>query len=296
MAKKKETFKFWDPKEKQRKAGGKGKKKKTGDERRKTGDPRGEKGKPGSRNSKPESGKPDPTKPMRMNRFIALAGICSRREADELIKKGKIKLNGKIVTELGTQVNRQDEVTYQGKKLKSQQFVYILLNKPKNTITTMDDPSGRKTIMDIISGAADERVFPVGRLDRNTTGLILLTNDGGLTEKLTHPSNQIRKLYHVRLDNPLPEDDLKKLLTGIELEDGVVKADKADYVAGKSPSEVGIQIHSGKNRIVRRMFEALGYKVLSLDRVMIAHLNKKNLPRGKWRTLSDKEVHFLKMI
>lgn len=300
MAKKKEPYKFWDPKEKRDSGGGKREK---GSEKRDARggkrDVKGGKGdmkKSGTRSPKPETQKTDLSKPIRLNRFIAQAGICSRREADELISSGKIKLNGKVVTELGTRVSRGDEVTYLGKKLSTQQFVYILLNKPKNTITTTDDPSGRKTVMDIVSGAAEERIYPVGRLDRNTTGLLLLTNDGALAEKLTHPSNQVRKLYHVKLDNPVPEEDLKQLLSGIKLEDGIAKADKIDYVTGKGPNEVGIQIHSGKNRIVRRMFEALGYKVLSLDRVMIAHLNKKNLPRGKWRILLDKEVHFLKMI
>lgn len=322
MAKKKEPYQFWDPNEKPRKPGGKkkevgsvkrNKKQKASDERwekMKKGKPdpskpqdksrKPESRKSESSNSKPETPNPKPTppdQPIRLNRFIAQAGICSRREADELIKNGKIRLNGKVVTELGTSVSPgKDEIKYEGKRLSSQQFIYILLNKPKNTLTTTDDPMGRKTIIDIISKTTEERVFPVGRLDRNTTGLILLTNDGGLAEKLTNPANKIRKLYHVRLDKPVPEEDLTKLLAGIELEDGLAKADKIDYVAGKTTSEVGIQVHSGKNRIVRRMFEALGYKVLSLDRVMIAHLNKKQLPRGKWRTLSDKEVQFLKMI
>ncbi len=309
MGKKKKTYQFWDPNEKPE-ARGKKKREARG-EKRDSGGKKGDKRKPDpsrtqdrtqnpkpeTQNPKPETQNPKPPSSLRLNRFIAQAGVCSRREADELIKKGKIRINGEVVTEMGRQVTvGQDKVEYGGKILQSQQFVYILLNKPKNTLTTTDDPLERKTIMDLIKEATQERVFPVGRLDRNTTGLILLTNDGELTAKLTNPANKIRKLYHVRLDKVVPEEDLNRLLVGVELEDGLAQADKIDFVEGKTTDEVGIQIQSGKNRIVRRMFEALGYKILSLDRVMIAHLSKKHLPRGKWRLLTDKEVKFLKMI
>jgi 23S rRNA pseudouridine2605 synthase len=305
MAKNKKPYQFWDPNAKPEKRGGK-KKQVKGDkreERRDTGRNKGKSNsrntKPETRNSKPETPKPKSslTGPVRLNRYIAQAGVCSRREADELIKQGKIKVNGTVVTDLGTKViPRKDEVSYQGKKLKTQQYTYILLNKPKNTLCTTEDPQGRKTVMDIISKVTTERVYPVGRLGRNTTGLLILTNDGSLAEKLTQPSKKLRKLYHVRLDKVVPEEDLNRLLAGIKLDDEIAKADKIDYVEGKTTNELGIQIQSVRNGIVSRMFEALGYKVLSLDRVMIAHLTKKQLPRGKWRTLSEKEVHFLKMI
>lgn len=234
---------------------------------------------------------------MRLNRFIALSGVCARREADKLIAAGKIKINGNVVTELGTKVIPvDDKVTYKGEALRIRKFVYLLLNKPKNTITTTSDPSGRKTVMDLIKNATDQRVYPVGRLDRNTTGLLLFTNDGELAERLTHPSHQVRKIYHVQLERPMEEEDMQKLLEGITLEDGPVKVNKIDYVAGKGPEEVGVEIHVGKNRIVRRMFEHLGYKVERLDRVSIGSLTKKNLPRGDWRELNEKEIGFLKML
>ncbi|MEZ4777245.1 MAG: pseudouridine synthase [Bacteroidia bacterium] len=235
--------------------------------------------------------------PIRLNRFIAQAGICSRREADDLIAKGHVKVNGKIATELGLKVDpAKDKIEYKGQLLKAQNFVYILLNKPKNMITTTSDPQGRKTVIDAVEGATTERVFPVGRLDRNTTGLILLTNDGDLAKKLTHPSHRVRKIYYVTLDKPVLEEDMQRLLDGITLEDGEAKVDKIDYAMGQERNEVGVEIHSGKNRIVRRMFEAMGYKVEKLDRTALGSLTKKNLPRGNWRILSESEVAYLRMM
>lgn len=234
---------------------------------------------------------------IRLNRYLAHCGLCSRREADAYISRGDIKVNQRVVTALGTRIRPgEDQVTYRGKTLQPEQLVYILYNKQKNIITTASDPQGRKTVIDIIQPHVGVRVYPVGRLDRNTTGLLLLTNDGVLAKKLTHPSHKIRKIYKVKLDQPLPEEDMEKLLKGIKLEDGLAKVDKISYVPGKGPEEVGLEIHIGKNRIVRRLFEALGYQVVGLDRTSIAHLTKKQLPRGKWRTLTDKEVSFLKML
>ncbi|MEL6651773.1 MAG: pseudouridine synthase [Bacteroidota bacterium] len=234
--------------------------------------------------------------PIRLNRFIAQAGICSRREADSLIAQGEIKVNGKVVTELGLKiVPAKDIVSYQGRILEPENKVYVLLNKPKNFITTTDDPEGRRTVLDLVKNATEERIFPVGRLDRMTTGLLLLTNDGDLTKKLTHPSHEIKKLYHVKLNQEVSEEHIKQLRDGVELEDGMAAADKIRYVEGKGHDEVGIELHIGRNRIVRRMFEALGYEVERLDRVMFGSLTKKNLPRGKWRMLSEREVSFLKM-
>ena len=238
-----------------------------------------------------------PVEPIRLNRFIAQAGVCSRRDADKLIEAGEIKVNGNVNTEMGMRVHPfNDVIEYKGKRLRVEKFVYILLNKPKNTITTTDDPQGRKTVLDIVKNTAEERIFPVGRLDRNTTGLLLLSNDGALAKKMTHPSHKVKKIYHVRLNKEVPEEDMEKLLSGIELEDGTAQVDKIDYVIGKDRNEVGVEIHIGRNRIVRRMFEHMGYQVVALDRVSIAHLTKKNLPRGKFRILSEKEVAFLKMI
>ncbi|MEL6254994.1 MAG: pseudouridine synthase [Bacteroidota bacterium] len=238
-----------------------------------------------------------PVEPIRLNRFIAQAGVCSRRDADKLIEAGDIKVNGTVNTEMGLRVHPfNDVIEYKGKRLRVEKFVYILLNKPKNTITTTDDPQGRKTVLDIVKNSTEERIFPVGRLDRNTTGLLLLSNDGALAKKMTHPSHKVKKIYHVRLNKEVSEEDMERLLTGIELEDGSAQVDKIDYVIGKDRDEVGVEIHIGRNRIVRRMFEHMGYQVVALDRVSIAHLTKKNLPRGKFRTLSDKEVAFLKMI
>ncbi|MCB9231285.1 MAG: rRNA pseudouridine synthase [Bacteroidia bacterium] len=235
--------------------------------------------------------------PVRLNKYIALAGICSRRDADALIAEGKVKVNGKVVTEMGMKIDPAiDKVVYQGKSLIPQNFTYFLMNKPKNHITTLSDEQGRKTVMDIITIYTSERVFPVGRLDRNTTGLLVFTNDGQLAEKMTHPSYQVKKVYHVSLDQPLQEVHALALQQGIKLEDGVAKVDRIDLVEGHGPTEIGVEIHSGKNRIVRRMFEHLGYQVLRLDRVAIGPLTKKNLPRGRCRPLTEKEVSFLRMI
>lgn len=235
--------------------------------------------------------------PMRLNRFIARAGICSRRNADDLIAAGKITVNGEVVTEMGVKVvPANDLVEYDGKRLIPQNYVYILLNKPKNMLTTMNDPLGRRVVLDAIFSATQERVFPVGRLDRNTTGLLLLTNDGEMTSKMTHPSHKVRKIYNVRLDRSMREEDMDRLLDGVELEDGIAKVDKIDYVYGREPNNVGVEIHIGKNRIIRRMFDYLGYYVVALDRVMIGPLTKKNLPRGKWRELTDQEIGWLKML
>jgi 23S rRNA pseudouridine2605 synthase len=237
-------------------------------------------------------------KELRLNQYIAHCGIASRREADQLIKNGEVSVNGEVVTTLGTKVvPGEDIIKWKGHPVVPQDHIYILLNKPKNTITTADDPEGRKTVLDIIEGASrGMRVYPVGRLDRNTTGLLLLTNDGDMAEKLMHPSYNVRKLYHARLDREITEEDLTLLRKGIELEDGMAKADKVSIVEGADANEIGIEIHSGKNRIVRRMFEALGYEVKYLDRVAFASLTKKDLPRGRWRYLTEKEVNFLKMI
>ena len=215
-----------------------------------------------------------------------------------MIKNGEVSVNGEVVTTLGTKVvPGEDIIKWKGHPVVPQDHIYILLNKPKNTITTADDPEGRKTVLDIIEGASrGMRVYPVGRLDRNTTGLLLLTNDGDLAEKLMHPSHNVRKLYHAKLDREITEEDLTKLKKGIELEDGLAKADKVSIVDGAEANEIGIEIHSGKNRIVRRMFEALGYEVKYLDRVAFASLTKKDLPRGRWRYLTEKELNFLKMI
>lgn len=231
---------------------------------------------------------------IRLNRYIANAGICSRREADVLIKAGTVTVNGKVVTEMGVKVGPKDVVTYDGQELSREQKVYLLLNKPKDYVTTMRDPQGRKTVMMLVERACKERIVPVGRLDRETTGLLLFTNDGELAKKLTHPKYGVTKLYHVQLNKKVHGDDLAKLLEGIELEDGMVKADKAAHV-GDSSREIGLEIHMGKNRVVRRMMEALGYKVVKLDRVMFAGLTKKNIPRGKYRMLTETEVNQLKM-
>ncbi|HLP11351.1 MAG TPA: pseudouridine synthase, partial [Flavobacteriales bacterium] len=232
---------------------------------------------------------------VRLNRYIANSGVCSRREADDLILAGAVKVNGVVVTKLGTKVNPGDKVQYGGETIKSEKNVYILLNKPKDYITTMDDPQGRKTVMSLIRGAAKERVYPVGRLDRNTTGVLLFTNDGELTRRLTHPKFLVSKMYHVEVDQNFSREDLVKMREGFELEDGFIKPDQLEFT-GDSKRELGIEVHSGRNRIVRRMFEHFGYNVIKLDRVMFAGLNKKDTPRGKWRLLSEKEVGFLKML
>lgn len=232
---------------------------------------------------------------IRLNRFIANAGICSRRKADELIAAGVVSVNGEPVTELGFKVDpAKDLIRYNGESLKREKMVYVLLNKPKDYITTTDDPQERKTVMGLVEKASKERIYPVGRLDRNTTGLLLMTNDGDLADKLSHPKNNITKLYNVELNKSLSQGDLNKISFGIELEDGLIKPDQVSYVAGGSKKEVGIQIHSGKNRVVRRIFESLGYEVVKLDRVVYSNLTKKDLPRGRWRYLEEKEIIQLK--
>jgi 23S rRNA pseudouridine2605 synthase len=232
---------------------------------------------------------------IRLNRFIANSGICSRRKADEIITSGVVSVNGETVTELGTKVNPAvDQVRYNGELLKREKMVYVLLNKPKDYITTTDDPLERKTVMELISKATNERIYPVGRLDRNTTGLLLLTNDGDLADKLSHPKNSISKIYNVELNKNLTQGDFNKIAFGVELEDGLIKPDEVRYVTGGAKNEVGIQIHSGKNRIVRRIFESLGYEVVKLDRVIYANLTKKDLTRGRWRYLTEKEIIQLK--
>ncbi len=232
---------------------------------------------------------------MPLNKFVAHAGICSRRDAAELVKSGKITINGAVVNEPGYKVASTDEVRFNGKKISAKKhLVYILLNKPKDYITTTDDPEGRKTVLDIIKHATTERVYPVGRLDRNTTGVLLFTNDGDLAQKLSHPSYQIKKIYEVKLDKSMARKDMEAMMEGITLEDGFIKADAVAYADSKDKSVIGVEIHSGRNRIVRRMFEHLGYDVRGLDRVMFANLTKKNVERGKWRFLSEKEVRLLK--
>lgn len=236
---------------------------------------------------------------MRLNKYIAHAGICSRREADELIAAGSVKVNGKVVTEMGYMVMPGDDVQYGGEKLRSERHRYFLLNKPKGFITTTDDPQERRTVMMLMDGCCAERIYPVGRLDRATTGLLLFTNDGELAKKLTHPSTQVYKIYQVELNKPVTKEDMKKLLDGIELEDGPMHVDDIQYAAvGKTVDKrvVGVELHSGRNRIVRRLFEALGYEVHKLDRTVFAGLTKKDLPRGRWRELTEKEVGYLKMI
>lgn len=228
----------------------------------------------------------------RLNKYIANAGVCSRREADKLIAAGEIRVNGEVVTELGYKVNASDEVKYKGKALIAEKSVYVLLNKPKGFITTTDDPQERRTVMELVKTAGPERIYPVGRLDRATTGLLLFTNDGELAVSLAHPSNNIKKIYKVDLDKPLTKADFEKIVDGLELEDGKAMVDKLSYLDEKK--SLGIEIHIGKNRIVRRIFEHLGYEVLKLDRVVYAGLDKANLPRGKWRFLSEKEVIRLK--
>ena len=232
---------------------------------------------------------------IRLNRYIANAGICSRRKADELIAAGVVSVNGEVVSELGHKVDPiKDVVRYNGEPLKREKMVYVLLNKPKDYITTTDDPQERRTVMHLVDKASKERIYPVGRLDRNTTGLLLMTNDGELADKLSHPRNSVTKLYLVELNKSLSQGDLNKIGFGIELEDGFIKPDSISYVTGASKKEVGIQIHSGKNRIVRRIFESLGYDVVKLDRSVYANLTKKDLPRGRWRYLDEKEVIQLK--
>ena len=247
--------------------------------------------------SKPVIIKADNSGIMPLNKFIAHCGITARRDAAQLVKDGKVKVNGEVVTEPGFKVSAKDDVKVAGKKIfLAKNLVYILINKPKDYITTVEDPQGRRTVLDLIRGATPERVFPVGRLDRNTTGVLLLTNDGELTQKLTHPSFEVKKIYEVTLDKPLTKFDFDKILSGMELEDGFIRADALAYSDKNDKTSVGIEIHSGRNRIVRRMFEAMGYDVKNLDRVMFANLTKKNVERGKWRFLNEKEVRLLKFM
>ncbi|MBD5192166.1 MAG: pseudouridine synthase [Bacteroidales bacterium] len=238
---------------------------------------------------------PDPNEQIRLNKFMANAGICSRREADEYIQQGLVKVNGEVTTELGTKITHSDVVEYDGKVVALESKCYILLNKPKDCVTTSDDPNGRLTVMDLVKGACNERIYPVGRLDRNTTGVLLLTNDGDLASKLTHPQYVKKKIYHVWCDKDIAEEDMQRIADGIELEDGPIHADEISYATETDRNQAGIEIHSGRNRIVRRIFESLGYHVTKLDRVYFAGLTKKNLPRGRWRYLTQDEVNFLKM-
>ena len=237
----------------------------------------------------------DPNEPIRLNKFMANAGICSRREADEFIQAGEVLVNGVQVTELGTKITRNDTVTFRGKVVTLERKIYVLLNKPKDCVTTSDDPQGRLTVMDIVRNACTERIYPVGRLDRNTTGVLLLTNDGDLASKLTHPKFIKKKIYHVWLDRDVNEEDMQRIADGIELEDGPIQPDAVSYANDTDKNQVGIEIHSGRNRIVRRIFEALGYRVVKLDRVYFAGLTKKNLQRGRWRYLTQQEVNMLQM-
>jgi len=258
---------------------------------------------PDAGGQKSESGKNNPVSHERpetsglmpLNKFIAHAGVCARREAAEIVKKGLVKVNNELVTEPGHKVSSKDEVKVNGKKVfLAKNLVYILLNKPKDYITTTDDPQSRKTVLDLISRATSERVYPVGRLDRNTSGVLLFTNDGELAQKLTHPKNEIKKVYHVTLNKQLEKKDFEQILKGVVLEDGPASVDVLAYADIKDKTQVGVEIHSGRNRIVRRIFESLGYDVKNLDRVIFAGLTKKNVERGKWRFLSEKEVRDLK--
>ncbi len=266
-----------------------------------------------SGSKKPSQGKPrftkkplrkkNPTTPtpkdvggIRLNKYIANSGVCSRREADTYIEHGSVTVNGKLITEMGYKVQPTDEVRFDNSAITPEKKRYILLNKPKNYITTMDDERGRSTVMELVANATKERVYPVGRLDRNTTGLLLFTNDGDLAKKLTHPKHNVRKLYQASLDRKLDLKDLQKLRGEVIIEGRKVFIDAVSYVEGESKSEVGIEIHSGRNRIVRKIFEHVGYKVVKLDRVIFAGLTKKNLPRGRWRSLTELEVNSLQMI
>ncbi|MBP1615704.1 MAG: putative ribosomal large subunit pseudouridine synthase [Bacteroidetes bacterium] len=237
----------------------------------------------------------DPNEPIRLNKYLANAGVCSRREADEFITAGVVSVNGEIVTELGTKIKRTDLVKFHEESVSIERKVYVLLNKPKDCVTTSDDPQARLTVLDLVKGACNERIYPVGRLDRNTTGVLLLTNDGDLASKLTHPKFLKKKIYHVYVDKNITKHDMDQIASGVQLEDGEIRADAISYSDEVKRDQVGIEIHSGKNRIVRRIFESLGYKVMKLDRVYFAGLTKKGLRRGEWRYLSEQEVNFLRM-
>jgi 23S rRNA pseudouridine2605 synthase len=244
---------------------------------------------------KPGSAAPVNIGEMPLNKYIAHSGVCSRRDAADVVKKGEVTVNGEVVTEPGRKITDKDVVKLKGKKLTpSRDFVYILLNKPKDFITTTEDPQGRKTVLDLIRNATTERVYPIGRLDRNTSGVLLFTNDGDLAQNLSHPKNEIKKIYEVKLDKPLTKADYESLLVGITLEDGFIQPDAVAYADSKDKTIIGIEIHSGRNRIVRRIFEKLGYDVKALDRVMYAGLTKKNVQRGKWRLLNEREIRILK--
>ena len=249
------------------------------------------------REKDPMYDRPAATGEIRLNKYLADCGVCSRREADDLIKAGCVTVNGELVTTMGYKVKTGDKVVYGGQTLNREKLRYILLNKPKGYITTADDPEGRETVMELVKGACSERIFPVGRLDKNTTGLLLLTNDGELAKKLTHPSSEVTKLYHVILNKPLTKNDMLRIADGIELDDGFIAADSIAYDEDDdSKKGIGIELHSGRNRVVRRIFEHLGYEVTKLDRVMFAGLDKYKLPRGEWRFLTDREVAMLKKI
>ena len=237
----------------------------------------------------------DPTAPIRLNKYLANAGVCSRREADDFIQAGVVKVNGVVVNELGTKITRADNVTFHDKPISLESKVYVLLNKPKGFVTTTDDPENRKTVMDLVKSACSERIYPVGRLDRGTTGVLLLTNDGDLASKLTHPKYEKRKIYQVWVDKPVTMEHMQSIADGVELEDGEILVDAISYVTEDDLTQIGIEIHSGKNRIVRRLFEKFDYRVLKLDRVYFAGLTKKNLSRGRWRYLTEKEVNMLRM-
>jgi 23S rRNA pseudouridine2605 synthase len=233
---------------------------------------------------------------IRLNKYLAHSGVCSRREADKFIQAGVVMVNGAVVTELGTKVSHTDKVQFEGQTLRREKLVYVLLNKPKGFITSMEDPFDRKTVMALVENAVKERIYPVGRLDRNTTGLLLFTNDGQMAKKLTHPSHRIKKIYHVTLNQPLSKTHFEQIQEGIELEDGVIKPDAIAYIYEDNKKEIGLEIHSGKNRIVRRIFEHFDYVVTKLDRVKFGGLTKKDLPRGKWRFLSPAEINMLKIL
>jgi 23S rRNA pseudouridine2605 synthase len=264
-------------------------------------DPKASKGKFGQRDFREKRAVGDPvpsfSEDVRLNKYISNAGVCSRREADVMIASGVVKVNGKIITELGYKVKPGDEVKYDGETIRAEKKQYVLLNKPKDFITTLDDPMNRKTVMQLVVKACKERIYPVGRLDRNTTGVLLFTNDGDLAKKLTHPRYEVKKLYHVETAEPVTKEQIAALLSGVELEDGgFVKADKAEIIKDSRFREVGIEIHSGKYRVVRRMFESLGHTIKKLDRVAFAGLTKKDLPRGNYRHLTEQEVAFLRML
>ncbi len=260
--------------------------------------PRGRKPMPSKRRggaAKPNPGNGDNSGLVRLNKYLANAGVASRRESDELIRTGLVEVNGKVITEMGYKVQPTDTVKFNGTELQTEKKVYVLLNKPKGFISTVDDPKARKTVMELVANACKERIYPVGRLDRKTTGVLLFTNDGELTTKLLHPSNGARKIYDVTLDKKLTNADFSKIQGGLELEDGPIKVDEITFIDQKAHNHVGVTIHSGRNRIVRRIFESLGYEVTKLDRVFFAGLTKKALNRGQWRKLTPKEVSFLKM-